>query len=96
MSTFDTPDDIREKGVQIVKRTREHEDLDYGASPRASLGIVKAAKARALLEGRNHVSEEDIDEMAVPVMRHRVGLNFQAEKKGRTPEDVIQEIVDES
>ncbi len=89
-------DDIREKAVKMVKSTREHEDLDYGASPRASLGIVRAAKARALIEGRNHVSEKDIDAMAVPVMRHRIGLNFQAEKKGRTPEDVIQEIVDES
>ncbi|MFB6191187.1 MAG: AAA family ATPase [Candidatus Nanohaloarchaea archaeon] len=89
-------DDIRRRAVKIVKRTRTHEDLEWGASPRASLALVKTGKARALLEGRNHVSEVDIDEMALAVLRHRIGLNFQAEKKGRTPEDVIEEIVDET
>ncbi|MFB6213577.1 MAG: AAA family ATPase [Candidatus Nanohaloarchaea archaeon] len=89
-------DDIRRRAVKIVKRTRTHEDLEWGASPRASLALVKTGKARALLEGRNHVSEADIDQMALAVLRHRIGLNFQAEKKGRTPEDVVEEIVDET
>jgi MoxR-like ATPase len=89
-------DDIRRRAVKIVKRTRRHDDLEWGASPRASLALVKTGKARALLEGRNHVSESDIEEMALPVLRHRIGLNFQAEKKGRTPKDVVEEIVDET
>ncbi|MFB6217026.1 MAG: AAA family ATPase, partial [Candidatus Aenigmatarchaeota archaeon] len=89
-------DDIRERAVRMVKRTRTHDDLEWGASPRASLALVKTGKARALLEGRNHVSEEDIEAMSMPVLRHRIGLNFQAEKKGREPEDVIEEIVDET
>lgn len=89
-------DDIRKKAVRIVKRTRNHEDLDWGASPRASLGLVNTSKARALIQGRNHVSEEDIDRMAKPVLRHRIGLNFQAEKKGKTADDVIEEIVDDA
>ncbi len=89
-------DDIRERAVRMVKRTRNHEDLDWGASPRASLSLVTTAKARALIQGRNHVSEDDIENMALPVLRHRIGLNFQAEKKGKTAEDVVEEIVDQT
>ena len=87
-------DDIRAKAVAIVRETREHEDLNYGASPRASMGLVLAAKARAIIEGRNHVSESDIDEMAKPVLRHRLGLSFQAEKEGKNADDVVEEIVE--
>ena len=87
-------DDIRAKAVSIVRETREHEDLNYGASPRASMGLVLAGKARAIIEGRNHVSESDIDEMAKPVLRHRLGLSFQAEKEGKDADDVVEEIVE--
>ncbi|MFB6291936.1 MAG: AAA family ATPase [Candidatus Nanohaloarchaea archaeon] len=88
-------DDIRERAVEIVKGTRDHEDLSYGASPRGSLNLVLAGKGRALIQGRNHVSSEDLDEMARPVLRHRVGVSWQAEKQGKTPDDVIEEILDE-
>ncbi|MBY6287290.1 AAA domain-containing protein [Nanohaloarchaea archaeon H12] len=87
-------DDIRNKAVKLVRKTRDHDDLDYGASPRASMQMVLAAKARALLQGRSHVSTSDINSMAKPVMRHRVGLNFQAEKEGKTEDDVIEDILD--
>lgn len=87
-------DDIRAKAVAIVRETREHEDLNYGASPRASMGLVLAAKARAIIEGRNHVSEVDIDEMAKPVLRHRLGVSFQAEKEGKDADDIVEEIVE--
>ncbi len=85
-------DDIRRLAIEMVRRTRKHENLEFGASPRASLAIVNSAKARALIEGRNYVSEDDIKNLAVPVLRHRVGLSFQAEKEGKTEEEVIQNI----
>ncbi|MFB6217052.1 MAG: AAA family ATPase [Candidatus Aenigmatarchaeota archaeon] len=88
--------DISSKAVRIAADTRNHEDLDFGASPRASMSLVLASKARAIIEGRNHVSEEDIEEVAAPVLRHRIGLSFQAEKSGKTVEDVIEEVVNES
>ncbi len=88
-------DDIRNRAVEIVKKTRNRDDLNYGASPRGSIWLVLAGKGRALIEGRNHVSASDINTMAKPVLRHRIGLNFQAEKEGKTPDDVLQEIVDE-
>jgi MoxR-like ATPase len=86
-------DDIREHAVEIVRQTREHEDLDYGASPRGSMNLVLAAKAKALIEGRNHVSVSDINAMAEPVLRHRIGLSFKAEKEGKDEDKVIKEIV---
>jgi MoxR-like ATPase len=86
-------DDIQEKAVKIVAATRNKEELDYGASPRASINLVLASKGRALVEGRNHVSMEDVKQMAVPVLRHRVGLSFKAEKNGLSEDQVIQQII---
>jgi MoxR-like ATPase len=87
--------DIREKAVEIVSETRDREELDYGASPRASINLVLAAKGRALIEGRNHVSEADIEQMAIPVLRHRIGLSFQAEKQGLSEDEIVMQIIDE-
>ncbi len=87
-------DDIRKKAVQIVRSTRERDELDYGASPRASINLVLAAKGHAIIENRNHVSEEDIAIMAKPVLRHRIGLSFAAEKKGLSEDQVIEEIIE--
>lgn len=86
-------DDIRDRAIMTVQNTRRNSDLDYGASPRASMQLVLAAKAKALLEGRNHVSTSDVDEMAKPILRHRIGLSFQAEKEGKTPDDIVEEIL---
>ncbi|MFB6182866.1 MAG: AAA family ATPase, partial [Candidatus Nanohaloarchaea archaeon] len=86
-------DDIRDRAINLVKETREHEDLDYGASPRATINLIVAAKGRAIVKGRNHVSTSDIHEIAKPVLRHRIGVNFQAEKQGKDEDKVIEEIV---
>ena len=85
-------DDIRDRAIRIVKRTRKNDKLDYGASPRASIQLILAGKAKALVEGRNHVSNQDINDMAKPVLRHRIGLTFQAEKEGLTSDEVIKTI----
>ena len=85
-------DDIRNRAIRIVKRTRKSDKLDYGASPRASIQLILAGKAKALVEGRNHVSNQDINDMAKPVLRHRIGLTFQAEKEGLTSDKVVENI----
>ena len=93
--------EVKEYALNIVTKTRPITDgtakkyLDYGASPRATIGLVLAAKARALINGRNYVSKEDIREMAYPVLRHRLILNFESERKGITTDDVIDEILKE-
>jgi len=67
--------DLKEKIIELVIKTREEKKmLAYGASPRASIGLTMAAKARALIYGRNHVSSEDIVKMALPILRHRIIL----------------------
>ena len=82
--------DVRKLAVDIVKRTRDRKDLiEYGASPRASIGLVLAAKANALLEGRNYVTKKDVTEMVYPVLRHRIILNFEAERNNFNEDDVI-------
>jgi MoxR-like ATPase len=84
--------EMKRKVVKIIHYTRANKNLfQYGASPRASIGLVMAAKARALISGRNHVSMEDIHKMAYPILRHRVILNFEAERKGLSRDDAITE-----
>jgi len=89
--------DLKKRVLNIVRLTRaEKSMIEYGASPRASLGLVMASKANALLEGRNFVSKKDIDEMAYPVLRHRLILNFEAERSGMTTDDAIKKILDKA
>ena len=94
--TRDVPiaEDIKTRAIKIVIATRgKNEHIEYGASPRASIGIILAAKARSLMKGRNYVSKEDIDTMAYPVLRHRVILTFESERKGMTTDQVISDIL---
>jgi MoxR-like ATPase len=95
--TRDMPvaDDIRNRAIKIVMSTRvKNEFIEYGASPRASIGLILAAKARALIQGRNFVSNEDIDAMAYPILRHRMILTFESERKGVTTDQVIKNILE--
>jgi MoxR-like ATPase len=94
--TRDVPiaEDIKSRAINIVIATRaKNENIEYGASPRASIGIILAAKARALMSGRNYVSEEDINAMAYPVLRHRIILTFESERKGMTTDQVVADIL---
>lgn len=87
-------EELKQRVLSIVSMTRkDKEHIEYGASPRASIGLILAAKARALIQGRNFVSKEDIDSMAYPVLRHRLILTFEAERSGMTPDQAIEEII---
>ena len=86
--------DIKKYAVGIVQKSRNQKDLiEYGASPRASIGLVLAGKARALLAGRRFVSKEDIQEMAYPILRHRIVLSFEAERQNMSEDDVIKKLL---
>ncbi len=78
----------------ITHRTRSHGKLFLGASPRASLAMLRAAKAIAAIRGRDFVTPEDIRFVTVPVLNHRLILTPEAEMEGFTSEDVIREIVE--
>jgi MoxR-like ATPase len=66
----------------------------WGAGPRAGQALLLGAKARALLEGRSVVAHEDVRTVALPVLRHRLLVNFQAEADGITPEHIITRVLD--
>ena len=86
-------DDLKTAVVNLVLATRQWEGVQYGASPRATIGLILSAKARAFLQGRNYVSKEDLHTMAYPVLRHRIILGFEAERKGLTRDQVVTDIL---
>lgn len=81
--------------IEIANRTRSNQYVRLGASPRASRHLQLAAQARAFLEGREFVIPEDIVEVTVPVLVHRIILSSQARMEGRTPGDIIEKILRE-
>ncbi len=68
--------------------------LEYGASPRATLFLKKASKARALLTGRHFVIPQDLKEVAYPILRHRLRLSYEAEAENLTADHIVQRILD--
>jgi MoxR-like ATPase len=79
--------------MQIVRKTRESENIRYGASTRAGISIGKAAQAWAYLNGRNYVSPDDIKMVAKPALRHRIQLSPHVELEGATGDQIIEELV---
>lgn len=78
--------------AKIVNETRNNPSLYLGASPRASLAILRASKANAAIKGRDFVKPEDIIEMAGPVMRHRIILTPEKEMEGISADELIENI----
>lgn len=88
--------------LNIVQATRQPSHyqipiehlLEYGASPRATLALKQASKARALLAGRYFVTPQDLKDVAYPILRHRLRLSYEAEAENLTTDDVITRILD--
>ena len=79
--------------AKIVNETRNNPALYLGASPRASLAILRSAKANAAIKGRDFVTPDDIKEMATPVLRHRIILTPEKEMEGITADELIENIL---
>ncbi len=94
-------DDLIRYVTRLVRATRPAETplgyvkewVRWGAGPRAGQALILTAKARALLKGRFAVTLDDLQEMALPVLRHRVLVNFKAEAEGIAPDDMVQEML---
>ncbi|MFE6969859.1 AAA family ATPase [Isoptericola sp. NPDC057653] len=84
---------VKQYVLDLVGATRGHEGLRLGASPRASLQLLRAAKAVAAMAGREHVLPDDVQGLAVPVLAHRLILSTESRLGGVTPEHVVEEIV---
>ncbi len=85
-------DELIDYIAKIVYATRNHGSIFLGASPRASLSVLKASKAIAALSGRSFVIPDDIRRVALPVLNHRILLTPEKEMDGTTPENIINEI----
>jgi MoxR-like ATPase len=81
---------LRRYIVELTESTRDHPDLYLGASPRASLYLLKAARAAAAARGRDYVVPDDIQDLAVPVLGHRLLLSPEAQMRGAAVEDVLE------
>lgn len=79
--------------VDIVRRTRSHPFIHYGASPRASVALLLCSKALAALRGRDFATPDDVRDIARPVLRHRLALRAEAELDGATTDAVITDIL---
>lgn len=85
---------IREYVLDIVLKTREDNIyIACGASPRASLNLIKAAKAMAFIEGRDYVMPDDVKAVVYDVLRHRIALTYEAEAEDMTSESIIADIL---
>ncbi len=98
-------DHVVDYALALVRQTRIGEPgvpnfinewLSWGAGPRAVQMLILGGKARALLQGRTHVSTEDIAELAMPVLRHRIVTNFAAQSEGITSDKVVERLVKET
>ena len=98
-------DHVIRYALALVRQTRVGEpgtpefvqdQLHWGAGPRAVQNMILGGKARALLHGRTHVSTEDVQTLAKPVLRHRLVVNFAAESEGVKPDDVIDRLIEQT
>ena len=88
-------DAILDYVVRLATFTREHARLFLGASPRASLALVRAARARALIAGRGYVLPDDVKRLAVPVLAHRLVLTPEAEMEGTQTQAIVEQAMNE-
>jgi MoxR-like ATPase len=79
--------------VDIVRRTRDHAAVHYGASPRAAVALLLCSKALSAIRGRDFSTPDDVRDVARPVLRHRLTLRAEAELDGATPDSVISDIL---
>jgi MoxR-like ATPase len=88
-------DDIVAYVVDLIRATREHSSLQYGASPRAANMLATAARAHAAIGGRDYVIPDDVKRLAAPALRHRVILAPGAEIEGQTADQIVAQIVEQ-
>jgi MoxR-like ATPase len=80
--------------VRLVGETRKWNGIELGAGPRGSINLLRAARAIALLSGRSYVIPDDVKEIAIPVLRHRITLSTDLYIEGYTPDQVLEELIE--
>jgi MoxR-like ATPase len=85
---------LRDYIVRVARATRRHQEIELGASPRATLSLFQAAQAWASIHGRDYVLPDDVKSMAPHVLTHRLMISPQAQLRGRQPEELVEGIVE--
>lgn len=93
VSTAHMEPGVQHYAVDIVRRTRSHPLVSYGASPRAAVALFLCSKSLAAIRGRDFSTPDDVRDIALPVLRHRVALRAEAELDGATPDAVVADIL---
>jgi MoxR-like ATPase len=91
--TVRVDESVRHYVIQIARATRDQRGIALGASPRATLGLYKAAQAWAALQGRDFVKPDDVKRMVGPVLAHRLILSAESRVRGRTAETLMDEVL---
>jgi MoxR-like ATPase len=84
---------VRDYAARVARATRDHKEVELGASPRATLALYAAAQAWAGIAGRDYVLPDDVKHMSPHVLTHRLMISPQAQLRGRTPEELVADIV---
>ncbi len=87
---------VKEYIVKIIHQTRNHSMLDLGASPRASIALMRASKGYAFLQGRDYVIPDDVKQMAPHVLSHRLLVSSEARFEGRTVTSIVNEVINQT
>ena len=87
---------VTDYAVRITQTTRQGQGLRFGAGPRGSIALIRAARAHALLEGRDFVHPDDIKQVALPVLRHRVSLAPEMELEGYNADHVLKSVLEKT
>ncbi|MCZ6617198.1 MAG: MoxR family ATPase [Gammaproteobacteria bacterium] len=85
---------VLDYAVRIARETRSRVGMLQGAGPRATIALVRSARANAVLEGRHFVTPDDVKQLAKPVLRHRIHLTPDLEIEGSTPDRILDELLD--
>jgi len=93
VKSMKTEEGIQKYIVEIVQKTRNHPTILYGASPRASVALLLCSKALAAIRGRDFSTPDDVRDVSMPVLRHRLSLRAEAELDGATADAVISDII---
>ena len=100
--TVPVGDYVNDYVTRLVRATRPKDPtapefvkkmVDWGAGPRAGMFLVQGGQAMAAMDGRFSVAIDDVKKVAIPVLRHRISTNFQAQAEGKTSEDVIAQLL---
>ncbi len=85
---------VNDYAVRITRKTREWPGISLGAGPRGGIALIRAARAKALFDGRDFVTPDDVKAVAIPALRHRIGLAPELEIEGHKPDDILAALLE--